>query len=136
MRPRKSPYSGAPRWAMIAISRGWRASTSDMGDGRASGPSWPGRLRPGGSGNRGGRGRPAARTRPGPARRRGDRDGLVRPALERVFAGPAGAEPARRGGTVPRPRRDTARAGPDARRGAAGPDPDLRPRLPGPGGWL
>ena len=53
---------------------------------------WPGRLRPGGSGNRGGRGGPAARTRPGPARRRGDRDGLVWPALERVFAGPAGAE--------------------------------------------
>ena len=41
-----------------------------------------------GADHRRGRGRPAARPRPGPARRRGGRDGLERAALQRLLAGP------------------------------------------------
>ncbi len=72
-------------------------------------------------------GRPA-RPAPGAAGRRGGGAGLLRPALQRFLAGPAGAGTGRAGsgGRVPRALRDPGRR-------AAHPDPHLRPRLPGPG---
>ena len=53
------------------------------------GPARARRVRRGRRDHRRGRGRPAARPRPGPARRRGDRDGGQRAALQRLLPGPA-----------------------------------------------
>ena len=66
----------------------------------------------------------------GRGRRRGDRDALLRPALQRLLAGPARAarrrpDAARHGGRRLRPAAHP-------RRGAAHPDQDLRQGLPGP----
>ena len=66
------------------------------------------------------------RPRPGRGRRRGDRDGLVRPALQRLLAGPARA--ARRRPDAAGHDRRGVRPAAHARRGAADADPDLRAR--------
>ena len=98
-------------------------------DGRAPGADGDGQLRPVGHRRRHRRGRRDAAAGPGPPRRRAGRHGRVRPALQRLLAGPpraAGHRPDAAG----RARRGVrAHAG----RGAARPDPDLRPGLPGAG---
>ena len=63
-------------------------------DRRAPGPARARRVRRGRRDHRRGRGRPAARPGPGAARRRRDRDGGQRPALQRLLAG--APRPARR----------------------------------------
>ena len=69
-----------------------------------------------------------ARPGPGAGGRRGPRPGLLRRALQRLLAGPPRIKLAGLS-----PRRRPARAGPAARRGAAGAHQDLLPRLPGAG---
>ena len=86
----------------------------------------PRRVRRGRRDHRCRRGRRPARPRPGPPRRRGDRDGRQRPALQRLLPGAPRA--ARAGRLGPGPRGRGARR--HARRRAAGPDPDLRQGLP------
>ena len=75
----------------------------------------------------------AARPGPRPRRRRGDRHGLLRPALQRLLPGPPRHQPRRLGPgppglrTRPHPGRGAPRAHPRLRRGLPGP----RPHLPG-----
>ena len=76
-------------------------------------------------------GRPPARSRSRPVRGRGHRDGLERPALERLLAGPARAALRGRRRLVPRPVRRRAR--PHLGRGAPRADHGLRQGLPRPG---
>ena len=77
--------------------------------------------------HRGGRRR--ARSRPGQARRRDHRDGLDRPALQRLLAGSQGAA----GDRPDEPGRARRGVRPHAGRGAARADPHLRQGLPGAG---
>ena len=95
-------------------------------DGRAPRADGARRLRHRRRSDGGGRGVPPARPRSSTARRRGRRDGVQRPALQRLLPGPP--RPARAGRLGARPRRGRAR--PHPRRGAARADPDLHQGVP------
>ena len=82
-------------------------------DRRAPRPAGAGRVRRGGRRDRRGRGRRPARPGPGARRRRAGRDGLERPALQRLLAGAARA--ARAGRLGARPRTSPSSAAPSAR---------------------
>ncbi len=98
-------------------------------DRRAPRPDGARQLRPVGHRGRDRRRRRRPAPRAGAPRRRARRDVGVRPALQRLLAGPARA--ARdRADAAARPRRGVR---PHPRRGAADPDADLRPGLPGGG---
>ena len=86
-------------------------------------------LRHLGDRRRRGRGRRRAGPRPGQARRRHHRDGVVRPALQRILAGPQGAA----GDRPDEPRRPRRGVRPHAGRGTARAHPHLRQGLPGAG---
>ena len=94
-------------------------------DRRAPRPARARRVRRRRRDHRRGRGRPAARPRPGPSRRRGDRDGGQRPALQRLLPGPPRA--AREGRLDARPRTSTSWAAPSARSCSSRPGSTPRP---------